>query len=280
MLGTLSSLLAAGGWALLGQAGGVSQTPEALFQQIFVVFTILGTLVGVVVIGYTLLNAYKYRDGTGRGAAADDDKKVVRPEPGQIPTGSGGGKKLFLSFGISAVIVLSLIVWTYSALLYVENTPEQVDPDVTVEVVGEQFAWQFHYPNNVSTYNEMVVPEGAMVYLEVQSADVFHNFGIPQFRTKADAMPGHTTDTWFVADEQGTFDAICYELCGAGHSGMRAEVRVVSQSEYEQWLAENSDSDSGASASGGNSTSTGNATASGNASAALTGPVSTGGVGA
>lgn len=241
MLGTSSIPLIAGGLLPLGQAGGISQTPQELFQQIFLVFTGLGTLVGIVVTSYMLWKAYKYRYGTGRGAAADDDKKVVRPQLGEIPGGSGGGRKLFLSFGISAVIVLSLIVWTYSALLYVETTPEEQEPDLTVEVVGEQFAWQFHYPNGYTSYNELVLPEGAMVELEVSTADVFHNFGIPAFRAKADAMPGHTTDTWFVADEQGTYQAHCYELCGSGHSGMDAEVRVVSQEEYEQWLAENSD---------------------------------------
>jgi len=277
MLGILSSLLTAGGWFPVGQAGGVSQTPEALFQQIFVVFTILGSLVGIVVIGYTLRNAYKYRDGTGRGAAADDDKKVTRPEPGQIPTGSGGGKKLFLSFGISAVIVLSLIVWTYSALLYVENTPEQQEPDLTVEVVGEQFSWRFVYPNGHTTFNEMVVPEDAMVKIETTTADVFHNFGIPEFRVKTDAMPGHTTESWFVPDERGNFTAHCYELCGAGHSGMDAQVRVVSQEEFDQWYANTQESSGNESASG-NQTASGNATAGGHSS--LIEAAGLGGVGA
>jgi len=273
MLGILSSLLTAGGWFPVGQAGGVSQTPEALFQQIFTVFVVLGSLVGIVVIGYMLYNAYKYRAGTGRGAEADDSKKVTRPEPGQIPTGSGGGKKLFLSFGISAVIVLSLIVWTYSALLFVETTPEQQESDLTVEVVGEQFAWQFHYPNGETSVNEMVVPEGAMVELEVSTADVFHNFNIPKFRTGADAMPGHTLETWFVADERGNFTAECREICGAGHSGMNAQVRVVSQEEFEEWY--------GGSASGSNG-GAGNGTAS-NASGAnadLRTAATIGGVGA
>ncbi len=216
---------------ILSGVPGIPRTPAALFDNIYLVFTVLGTLVGVVVIAYMLKNAWVYRDGTGNGEKADVD----RPELGELPSGSGGGRKLFLSFGISAVIVLSLIVWTYSALLYVEETPRE--PDIEVDVVGEQFAWTFQYPNGHESINELRVPNGTLVKLNIQSSDVFHNFGIPKFKVKADAMPGHTTSAWFVADERGTTMAHCYELCGAGHSGMDAEVTVMEPDAYEEWYA-------------------------------------------
>lgn len=214
---------------VLSGVPGLPRTPAELFNNIYVVFVLLGTLVGVVVVAYMLKNAWVYRDGTGNGEKAD----VKRPELGELPSGSGGGRKLFLSFGISAVIVLSLIVWTYSALLYVEDTPQE--PDLEVDVVGEQFAWTFQYENGAETINEFRVPNGSLVKINVQSADVFHNFGIPKFKVKADAMPGHTTSSWFVPDELGTTMAHCYELCGAGHSGMDAEVIVMEQGEFDDW---------------------------------------------
>lgn len=219
---------------LLGQVSGVPRTPEEQFGLIFIVFTSLGTLVGIVVIGYTLLNAYKYRDGTGKGDKAD----VTRPTLGEIPSGSGGGKKLFVSFSLSAIIVLGLIIWTYSALLYVENKPDEREPDLTVEVVGQQFSWEFIYPNGHTEVNELVVPEDSMIGTEVRTADVFHNFGVPEFRVKADAMPGHTTETWFVTEEPETVSAHCYELCGAGHSRMDAVVNVTDQETFEEWYAQ------------------------------------------
>lgn len=213
----------------VGSTAGLPRSPTEQFWEIFLVFVVLGTIVGIVVTGYLLWKAYKYREASGNG----DDADVARPQLGEIPGGAGGGKKLFLSFGISAVIVLSLIVWTYSALLYVEDAPQ--DPDFVVEVTGEQFSWQFEYPNGETTLNELRLPANQVVQLDVTASDVFHNFGIPAYAVKADAMPGRTTSRWFTTEQIGTFDAHCYELCGSGHSGMDAEVMVMEQSAFNEW---------------------------------------------
>ena len=241
----------------VAHAGGV-RTPADVFNDIFTVFLGLGTLVGVVVVAYTLYNAYKYRDGDGAGVDAD----VERPEMGELPTGGGGGKKLFVSLTISAIIVVGLILWTYVALLYIETGPSsqdaqqqaltdgggvaeaaqtsqmnqsgQLDP-ITIDVVGHQFSWEFIYPNGHSSTGELRVPKNRLIRLNVTSADVFHNIGAPELRFKADAVPGQQTRTWFVAKQTGTYEAQCYELCGSGHSYMTADIRVVTQNGYDQW---------------------------------------------
>ena len=215
-----------------------------VFQRIYWVFLVLGTLVGLVVISYTLWKAYKYRDRDGI-----EDDGVDRPELGEVPQGGGGGRKLFLSFSLSAIIVISLIVWTYGTLLYVETAPAQETDALNVEVQGYQFGWEFHYPNGYvadsTAGDQFRVPANRMVYLEVTSQDVFHNFGITALRVKADAIPGQTTDTWFEAEEPGqTYTARCFELCGAGHSFMTAEVVVMPQDEWEAWYANTSASES------------------------------------
>ena len=219
---------------LVAHAGGVSQTPADLFDNIYTVFLVLGTLVGVVVIGYTLYNAVTYRQ---RGDGADDAKtaEVARPQLGELPRGSGGGRKLFVSFGISAVIVLSLVVWTYSALLYVEDGPPEGE-ELEIDVIGQRFSWTFVYPNGHRT-TQLRVPQDRPVELNVTSSDVFHNIGIPAFNAKTDAIPGQTTTAWFVPDRRGTFEAICYELCGSGHSVMRSDVIVLCPAAYEEWYA-------------------------------------------
>jgi len=208
-----------------------------VFRQIFEVFLLLGTLVGVVVVAYTLYNAYKYRESAGRGK--DDDL----PSLGELPTGGGGGRKLFVSFGLSAVVVLSLIGWTYGTLLFVEAGPANVEerpPEeaMTVQVVGFQFGWEFQYPNGHVEQGTLHVPVDADVQLRVTSRDVFHNFGIPDQRVKSDAIPGQNTTTWFVADETGTYTARCYELCGAAHSHMTADVVVMPKDEFRAWYDE------------------------------------------
>lgn len=217
---------------VFGHASPVSRTPADVFDQIFLVFLVLGTVVGVVVIGYALYNAVKYREGSDTERPAD----VTRPRPGVLPEGGGGGRKLFYSFGISAFIVIGLILWTYSALLYVDAGPD-TEESVHVDVVGEQFSWQFVYPNGESTYGTLRVPVNRSVELNVTSRDVMHNFGAPALNVKTDAIPGQTTSAWFVAEETGTYTAYCFELCGSGHSGMNAEIVVMEQDAYDRWYA-------------------------------------------
>jgi cytochrome c oxidase subunit 2 len=220
-----------------------------VFGDIYWVFLVLGTLVGVVVIAYMLYNAYRYRDDGTRDAKEDEN----RPELGELPEGGGKGKKLFLSFALSAIIVISLIIWTYAMLLYVENggggaqAEVQGEEAMTVDVEGYQFGWTFIYPNGHES-STLRVPEDRRVRLNVTSRDVIHNFGIPSLRAKTDAIPGQTTETWFIADETGTYEAQCYELCGAGHSYMTSEVQVMTQSAYQEWYANTSGQSSGGNA--------------------------------
>jgi len=204
-----------------------------VFQRIYWVFLVLGTLVGVVVIGYMVYNAYKYRDDGGEDTVDD------RPQLGELPTGGGKGGKLFLSFALSAIIVVSLIVWTYGTLLYVENAAasetgvEGEDP-LEIRVEGYQFGWRYYYPNGNQT-DTLYIPEDRTVQIRVTSADVWHNYGIPEFRVKSDSIPGQWTDTWFIADEPGEYTAKCYELCGSGHSYMEGTVVVMTQAEFQDW---------------------------------------------
>lgn len=217
---------------LVAAAGGLVPrgSRELVFNTIFEVFLALGTLVGIVVVGYMMWNLYKYRDHDDRDDHPDD-----APQLGEIPQGGGGGRKLFLSFALSAIIVVTLITWTYFTLLYVEGgAAAQSEDALTIEVEGYQFGWQFTYPNGTTT-GTLRVPEDRPVRIVVTSRDVFHNFGIPAFHVKADAIPGQTTDTWFIPDEEGEYLAKCYELCGEGHSYMTAQVIVMSPDEYQNW---------------------------------------------
>lgn len=212
--------------------GDTWRTQAGVFEEIFLVFLVLGTAVGVVVIGYMLYNVWRYR-----ATVADEPENP--PRVGELPRGEGGGKKLFVSFGISAIIVVGLIVWTYSALLYVEQgPPEDLEENMVVEVDGYTFAWDFTYENGHTETDTLYVPEGHVVRLEVTSTDVWHTFGVTDLRVKADAIPGQVDTTWFIADEQGEYLIECFELCGAGHSYMDGEVVVLSEEEFEEWYEE------------------------------------------
>ena len=290
MLGDLTVLLGVLERVPVAHAGAV-RAPADVFNDIFNVFLGLGTLVGVVVVAYTLYNAYKYRDGDGAGVDAD----VERPEMGELPSGGGGGKKLFVSLTLSAIIVVGLILWTYSTLLYIENGPSsqqaqqqalaagapaeagQIDP-ITIDVVGHRFSWQVIYPNGNSETGTLRVPQNRLIRLNVTSADVFHNIGVPELRVKADAVPGQQTNAWFVAKRTGVYEAQCYELCGSGHSYMTADVRVVPQDDYDEWYANTGGGDSGGANGTAEGTSAANGTdGSGNSTSGGTGDSSNGG---
>jgi len=217
------------------------QTRVDVFEEIFLVFLGLGTLVGVVVIAYTLYNAYKYRDDGSR-----DDENT--PTLGELPTGGKGGKKLFLSFGLSAIIVISLVIWTYGMLLYVEDGPDNPGEDaIEIEVVGNGFAWFFEYENGAETTGTMHVPPDTPVWIEVTSGDVWHSFGISDLRVKADAIPGEHDQTWFVAEEAGESHEIeCFELCGDQHTSMVGTLEVAESEEaFEEWLEDNAPDENG-----------------------------------
>jgi cytochrome c oxidase subunit 2 len=125
---------------------------------------------------------------------------------------------------------------------------------LTVNVTGQQFAWSFEYPDEgkVKT-NQLVLPKDRPVHFRVNTKDVLHDFWVPDFRLKTDAVPGLTTDIRVTPRRLGTYPVVCAELCGIGHSTMRQTVRVVPADEFESWLSEQrqSEEDGGTAAAGG-----------------------------
>lgn len=216
------------------------RSQAAVFEDIFLVFLALGTLVGVVVVAYMLYNAYKYREGATPEAEFDG------PTLGELPTGGSGGRKLFLSFAISAIIVIGLVAWTYTALLYVEEGApehEDIETDYDIRITGYTFFWEAEYPNGETTTtanpndedNYIAVPEGAVVELQVTGADVWHTFGVTDLRVKSDAIPGQTSHSWISVEdpEQDMYRIECFELCGAGHSDMEGTLKIY---DHDEWV--------------------------------------------
>lgn len=108
--------------------------------------------------------------------------------------------------------------------------------DMEVDVLGMQYAWIFTYPDTGIVDGELHVPVDADVKLNIAAQDVIHSFWVPQFRLKQDAIPGKSTELRFVPTKPGTYPVVCAELCGAYHGGMRTQVIVHTQEDFQDWL--------------------------------------------
>ncbi|TAF54615.1 MAG: cytochrome c oxidase subunit II [Oscillatoriales cyanobacterium] len=111
---------------------------------------------------------------------------------------------------------------------------EGMDADVTIDVMGLQYAWLFTYPGNVMA-GELHVPAGRDIQLNLQAQDVLHAFWVPQFRLKQDAIPGRMSQLRFHPETPGTYPIVCAELCGPFHGAMRSTIVVDPPEEYDAW---------------------------------------------
>jgi len=156
-----------------------------------------------------------------------------------------------------------LVGMAYPAAKVVIDMKDTTSPDLTVKVTGYQWKWGYDYLNdgisfysNLSTPREqingtaakgehyllevdepMVVPVGKRVRLLLTANDVIHSWWLPAFGVKQDAIPGFIRDTWFKADKIGTYRGQCAELCGKDHGFMPIVVEVVSEEDYQAWVA-------------------------------------------
>ncbi|GAA6750953.1 cytochrome c oxidase subunit II [Thermus antranikianii] len=135
---------------------------------------------------------------------------------------------------IPLAIVFVLFGLTAKALIQV-NRP--IPGALKVEVTGYQFWWDFHYPElGLRNSNELVLPAGVPVELEITSKDVIHSFWVPGLAGKRDAIPGQTTRISFEAKEPGLYYGFCAELCGASHARMLFRVVVLPKEEFDRFV--------------------------------------------
>ena len=139
---------------------------------------------------------------------------------------------------IPTLIALSMFYIGWSSYLGLRTVP---DDAMEIEVLGQQYSWIFVYDNDKETENEMVVPLGKAIKLNISSLDVLHSFFIPAFRLKVDAVKGMPTYAWFLADELGEYDIQCTEYCGVDHSAMVAKLRIIPEEDFKIWLEKESD---------------------------------------
>jgi cytochrome c oxidase subunit II len=121
--------------------------------------------------------------------------------------------------------------------LGVGGMPDQTKaPDLTVNVLGLQYAWIFTYQDSGVTSGELHLPADKDVKLVIKAQDVLHAFWLPQFRLKQDAIPGQDAELRFTPTRVGDYPIVCAELCGPYHGAMASKLYVQAPDEFDQWL--------------------------------------------
>ena len=216
---------------------------------IIITFWVTG-VVFIAVILFIAWCSYRYRARPG-------SKAEYEPENTKLEW------QLTIATSIGVIVMLAPGLWAWNDFV---NVPEEA---AEMEVVARQWDWRYRFPgkdgilgktdfrliNDDNPFGvdpkdpngqddvliddpEVHLPLGQPVKVLLRSIDVLHDFYVPQFRAKMDMVPGSITYFWFTPTRTGTFDVLCFELCGVGHHNMRGNVVVEKDSDFQAWLAE------------------------------------------
>jgi cytochrome c oxidase subunit 2 len=212
-----------------------------------ITFLITGA-VFVAVIGFMAYCVWRFRHKAGQTALYEPENKKLE-----------WWLTVATAVGVAAMLAPGLYVWHQFV-----TVPKEASE---VEIVGRQWSWSYRLPGkdgklgtsdplNVSADNPLglnpndpygkddVIIESGDLHLQIgkpvkvllRSIDVLHDFYVPEFRAKMDMIPGLVTFFWMTPTRTGTFDSLCAELCGVGHSQMRGSVVVAEAAAYQAWL--------------------------------------------
>ncbi len=185
---------------------------------------------------------------------------AFKAKPGDMSDGApihGNTRLEVIWVTIPFILVSALAIYGWIVL---DDIEAKQPNELVVDVRGQQFAWDFTYPGEGKVKsNQLYLPVNRPIEFRVTTDDVLHSFWVPEFRLKTDTVPGLTTKFRTTPNKTGTFNVVCAELCGIGHSTMRNTVRVLPTEEFDSWVSEQqgSESDGGAAAAGGDMTAAG-----------------------
>lgn len=217
--------------------------PLALMQYDLFMVTVWVTLFIFLVVGGALLwVVIRFRERPGDGN---------KPMPAQ----SHGNPLVEIGLiGVSVLLLVIIAIPTLRGIAYMHELPEggesrlgqwfsgelsgeDAEDVLTVNVIGYQWWWAFEYPQlGVTTANELVIPKGKVVKLNLRSADVIHSFWLPKIAGKVDLIPGRGNWMWIQGDEVGHYYGQCAEFCGSAHAYMLFRSDVLSDEDFGAWV--------------------------------------------
>jgi cytochrome c oxidase subunit 2 len=190
---------------------------------------VIAAFVFVIVETLLIFTAIRYR----RRQSAGTPKQIT----GNVPLEIG-----WTSF--PAIVLAVTFALTLGTLLSISNSPAQTISNsqptqvLNIRVIGHQWWWEFQYPDlGFTTANEMHIPVGGVVNLQLESVDVIHSFWIPQLGPKTDAIPGLQNHLWYKATKAGRYNGQCSEFCGVEHALMKMQVVADPPDQFLSWVA-------------------------------------------
>jgi cytochrome c oxidase subunit 2 len=210
--------------SMLHPAGPASAEIAWLWWLMFVVFAAVFFLVLMLLLYAT------FRRAPPEITSATSSNSDQGPAP---PWGRTG-------FIVGGGIILPMVVLTPLYIFSLRTSAALHSPEtaLTVRVVGHMRWWEVRYPTQgIVTANEIHIPVGEPVRLELASADVIHSFWVPRLNGKRDMIPGVENSFWIEANEPGVYRGQCGEYCGTQHANMAFHVIALPRAEFDAWVA-------------------------------------------
>jgi cytochrome c oxidase subunit 2 len=212
-----------------------ASTLAVRFEYLFWYVTIISSIAGLLVYAFLFYCCLKYR----RGATTGSTPRIL------------GSHRLELAWTIVPTIVFfSFYAWGVAVYDHATHSPADAEE---VFVVGKQWMWKAEYkdgprviiggnPRNMTeternSIGRLVLPVNRPTKITLTSEDVIHDFGVPAFRSKIDAIPKRYTSAWYHPTKTGEYHIYCDQYCGTWHSLMVGKIAVVSEAEYQAFLA-------------------------------------------
>jgi cytochrome c oxidase subunit 2 len=164
-------------------------------------------------------------------------------------TGKEKHVKRWVTIPHALVLVCDVFIIIGAVQVWFNIKQQLPEADAEIRVIGQQWAWVFQHPgednqldtdDDIFTTDDLYVENEKTYHFQLTSRDVLHDFSVPVFRLKQDAVPGRTITGWFHPTLAGTFDIQCAEICGIGHGVMAGRINVLDADDHSAWVAANS----------------------------------------
>lgn len=204
--------------SILDPAGPAMERVETLWWPMLWISTIVFVVVGIMIVHAGI---------RGRGSTEEDFDRSDVP----------WGERFIIVAGVFLPFLILAGTYLFSLREMDRLSTDAEGSSLTIEIVGHDWWWEARYPNGAVTANEIHIPVGEPVKVELTTVDVIHSFWVPRLQVKTDQVPGTVNQTWLQADSPGVYRGQCAEFCGLQHANMVFYIVAEPPDEFDEWVA-------------------------------------------